>query len=181
VWAYGYAGLAPTYFLTSGGDPIPGAGRGNRSFYRAGFYGSLYVGRFDLTGAYQRASDNVFLATGTAANTALPSGSHSPVWNTGTLEVHYTYSPQLFFIGRYELVRVSQQTFDVDPNSGTPTPGDLGNLDAFTIGYRYYPFMHSRAGLAWHQEFASIRTKATSSTGQDQRNNSYFMGFDFAF
>ena len=58
---------------------------------------------------------------------------------------------------------------------------ELGNADVFTVGYRYYPFMHSRAGLAWHQEFATGRSRLTSASGQDQRNNSYFMGFDFAF
>jgi len=41
--------------------------------------------------------------------------------------------------------------------------------------------MHSRAGLAWHQEFATELTKHTSDTGLDQRTSSYFMGFDFAF
>jgi hypothetical protein len=174
VGAYGFFGLEPTYFLTSGGVPIASAGRGNRSFYRVGVYGSAYIGKFDVTGVYQRSLDNVYLATATAANTTLPIGSHSPQWNTGTIEAHYTYSPQLIIIGRYELVRVSQQVFDTSAS-------DLGNLDAFTIGYRYYPFMHSRAGLAWHQEFASIRTKGTSSTGADQRVNSYFMGLDFAF
>lgn len=174
VGAYGFFGLEPTFFLTSGGIPIAGAGRGNRSYYRIGFYGTAYIGRFDITGVYQRSLDNVYLATGTPANRVLPAGSHSPTWNTATIEAHYTYSPQLIFIGRYELVRMSQQTFDGNP-------GDLGNLDAFTVGYRYYPFMHSRAGLAWHQEFASIRTKLTSATGQDQRSSSYFMGFDFAF
>ena len=174
VGAYGLFGLEPTYFLTSGGEPILGAGRGGRSFYRAGVYGSLYINKFDLTGVYQRSLDNVYLATATPANSILPAGSHSPQWSTGTFEAHYTYSPQLIIIGRYELVRVGQQIFDTSAS-------DLGNLDAFTIGYRYYPFMHSRAGLAWHQEFASIRTIGTSNTGADQRVSSYFMGFDFAF
>jgi len=174
VGAYSFVGLEPTYFLTSGGVPVAGAGRGNRSFYRIGAYGSLYLGKFDLTGVYQRSLDNVFLATATPAGTTLPTGAHSPSWNTGTFEAHYTYSPQLIIIGRYELVRMSQQTFD-------GVPSDLGNLDSFTIGYRYYPFMHSRAGLAWHQEFASILSKGTSPAGQDQRVSSYFMGFDFAF
>jgi hypothetical protein len=174
VGAYGYVGQAPTFFLTSGGVPIPGSGRGNRSFYRAGAYASFYLGRFDFTGIYQRASDNAFLANATAANQTLPSGAQSPVWNTGTLEAHYTYSPQLIFIGRYELVRMVQQALAANP-------GDLGNLDAFTLGYRYYPFMHSRAGLAWHQEVASVRSKLTSLNGQDQRSTSVFMGFDFAF
>ena len=42
VGVYGYFGESPTYFQTSGGNPIPGTGMGNRSFYRAGAYGHWY-------------------------------------------------------------------------------------------------------------------------------------------
>jgi hypothetical protein len=134
----------------------------------------VYLGRFDLATVFQRAGDNVYLGNALSPNDTLPVGAHGPIWNTGTFEAHYTYSPQLIIIGRYELVRMSQQALDSNPS-------DLGNLDVFTIGYRYYPFMHSRAGLAWHQEFATLKSKLTSDTGQDQRSSSYFMGFDFAF
>ena len=174
VGAYGYAGLRPSFFLTSGGEVIPGAGRGNRSFTRAGVYASTYFGKFDVTGVYQFATDNVFLANATPTTGVLPDGAQGPKWHTGTIEAHYTYSPQLILIGRYELVRMSRQVL-------ASNPSELGNADVFTIGYRYYPFMHSRDGLAWHQEYATIRSKLTSSTGQDQRTSSYFMGFDFAF
>ena len=176
VGAFGWAGLRPTFFLTSGGVAIPGAGRGNRSFYRAGVYGTLYISKFDVTGVYQRAEDNVFLANAAPANdpTLLPAGAQGPIWNTGTIEAHYTFSPQLFFIGRYELTRISRQAL-------ASNPSDLGNADVFTLGYRYYPFMHSRDGLAWHQEFSTINFKGLASSGKDQRMSSYFMGFDFAF
>ncbi len=62
---------------------------------------------------YQSASDNVHFANLTSAggpipaNQPLPVGAQGPIWNTATFEAHYTYSPQLFFIGRYELVRVA--------------------------------------------------------------------------
>jgi hypothetical protein len=174
VGSYGIIGFNPTFFLTSAGVPIPGTGRGNRSFYRVGVYGNLYLGRFDFTGVYQRASDNVFIANAVAASAPLPIGAQGPQWNTGTFEAHFTYSPKLFFIGRYEIVRVAKQVLATNPS-------DLGNTDVVTIGYRYYPFMNSRAGLAWHQEYATMRMKGTSSTGLNQRNSSYFMGFDFAF
>ena len=175
VGMYVYYGMQPTFFLTSGGEAIPGTGSGNESFYRLGFYGNLYVGRFDLTGVFQHASDNVFLGTGTPADgTPPPDGATDPVWNTVTLEAHYTYTPRLFFLGRYELVRMSEQAF-------AEFPSDLGNVDVFTIGCRLYPFINSRAGLSWHTEFSSARSRLTSDTGQDQRNNSFFTGLDFAF
>ena len=139
-----------------------------------------------MTGVYQRAGDNVFLANAVSASpfavstptvnqpTVLPAGAQGPTWNTGTIEAHYTYSPQLFIIGRYELTRISRQVLATNPS-------DLGSADVFTIGYRYYPFMHSRDGLAWHQEFSTINLKGLATSGQDQRTSSYFMGFDFAF
>jgi hypothetical protein len=178
VGAYLFSGFRPTFFLTAADTAIPGTGRGNRSFYRAGAYASIYVGRFDVTGVYQRALDNVFLANGVVGANgapALPAGAQGTLWDTGTIEAHYTYSPKLFFLARYELARVRRQAV-----AGF-APSDFGNADVVTVGYRYYPFMHSRAGLAWHQEFATELTKHTSATGLDQRTSSYFMGFDFAF
>jgi len=174
VGAFGTLGLRPTYFLTSGGEAIPGAGRGNRSFYRAGVYGNLYIKKFDVSVVYEHSADDVYLGNLTPSNGILPAGAQGPAWNTATIEAHYTYSPQLFILGRYELVRMSQQAL-------ASNPSELGNADVFTVGYRYYPFMHSRAGLAWHQEYATIRSRMTSLSGQDQRTSSYFMGFDFAF
>jgi hypothetical protein len=179
IGAYMVYGMRPTFSLTSGGMPIAGTGRGNKPFNRVGVYGNLYIGKFDLTGVYQRATDDAYLANGLAADgTALAPGLQNAVWNTGTFEAHYTYSPKLFFLGRYELVRMSQQAQATNTN-------DFGNVDVFTVGYRYYPFIHSRAGFAWHQEFATLHSKGTGvdSTGAplDQRFNSLFMGFDFAF
>jgi len=175
VGAYAYYGMQPTFFLTSGGEDIPGTGDGNKRFYRVGFYGSMYVGRFDLMGVFQHASDDAFLGTGTVGEgTPLPEGAQDPAWNIVTLEAHFTYSPRVFFLGRYELVRMSQQAL-------ADSPSDLGNVDVFTIGLRYYPFINSRVGLAWHTEYSSARIKKTSDTGQDQRNNSFFSGLDFAF
>jgi hypothetical protein len=176
VGVYIYRGSQPTYFLTYDGEDIPGTGEGNQSFYRLAFYGSLYVGRFDLTGVYQHASDNVYLGIGAAADGTqpLPEGAQDPAWNIGTFEAHFTYSPKLFILGRYEVVRMSQQALAENPSS-------LGNVDAVTIGYRFYPFINSRAGFAIHQEFSSVRSRLTSDAGADQRNSSFFTGLDFAF
>lgn len=174
VGVYGVTGLRPTYSLTSGGEPIAGTGRGNKSFYRVGAYGNLYVGKFDLAGVYQHASDNVFLANGTPANGELPEGAQGATWNIGTFEGHYLYSPKHFILGRYELVRMSRQPL-------SDLPSDYGNIDVFTAGYRFYPFINSRAGFAWHIEFSTLKAVKTADSGADQRSNSFFTGFDFAF
>ena len=67
-------------------------------------------------------------------------------------------------------------------SNGAPVTGSLGNTDAWVAGYRWYPIMSSRAGIAWHMEYAHVRTSGTSAvTGSDVRSSSVMVGFDFAF
>jgi hypothetical protein len=62
------------------------------------------------------------------------------------------------------------------------TPSNLGNIDNYVIGYRYNPFMTSRAGFAFHNEFSWLRQRGTSPvTFTDLESNSLMAGFDFAF
>jgi hypothetical protein len=90
-------------------------------------------------------------------------------------ESHYIVNPQLVLINRYELIRMSQQAL---PDS----PGNLGNIDALTFGLRYYPFMSSRAGFAFHNEYSIVRQRGVSPvTGRDLTSSSLLFGFDFAF
>jgi len=60
-------------------------------------------------------------------------------------------------------------------------PQNLGNVDSFTIGYRWYPIMLSRAGLAFHNEYAQAKMGNLSASGQDQINRSVMVGFDFDY
>jgi hypothetical protein len=186
VGVFGYRGESSTFFLTSGGIVVPGTGRGNKSFYRAGAYGIWYVGNFDFSTLYMHGADNVFLGTGTAANQPLmlPPGARRPAWNGGFAELHYTYSPQLILVGRYEAIRMSHQAFPLGTTlaNGAPLTSNFGNIDAVVIGYRWYPIMSSRAGLAFHQEYAHVRSKHTSPVfGRDVGTSSILMGFDVAF
>ena len=177
VGAYGYVGESPTFFQTSGGSPIPGTGMGNRSFYRLGAYGHWFVNKFDFYTFYLHGSDNVFLGNGVAANqpSSLPIGAVGPVWNGGFIEGHYNPTPRLIFTGRYELNRMSRQA-----NPGIRA--DSGNLDSWTIGYRWYPIMSPRAGLAWTQEYSRVTNAgAAPLSGKDDTHDSYLMGFDFDF
>ncbi len=186
VGAYGYWGHSPTYYLTSGGQAIPGTGQGNRPFYRAGAYGIWYLHKWDFSTTYMHGKDNAFLGTGTPANqpALLPPGAQAPVWNGGFVETHYTWNPQLILVGRYEGIRISQQALPIGtllPN-GAAVTSDYGNTDAGVLGFRYYPIMMSRAGLALHTEYARVRIRHGSPvTGQDNSTNSFMMGFDFAF
>jgi hypothetical protein len=175
--AYYYVGRRPTFFQTVGGNAISGAGEGNKSFYRTGVAGDLYYGKFNFMPFFLHGWDSAFLGTATPANASLPFGAHAPTWNGGFLETHYYYSPQLVFTGRYELVRMSRQAFPgAAPGATSCTISDpinpcaqsnLGNIDAFSVGFRWYPIMFSRAGLAWHNEYSIVRTYGATPLSGD--------------
>ena len=184
--AYMYRGQSPTYYQTSGGVAIPGTGLGDRPFYRAGAYGIWYAGKFDFSTLFMHGEDNVLLGTGTPANQigTLPAGAQSPVWNGGFIEGHYTYSPQLILVGRYETIHMAKQALPIGsplPN-GVPVTSNFGNTNAYVGGFRWYPIMSSRAGLAVHVEYANVRvTGAAPVSGRDVRSSSVMLGFDFAY
>ena len=200
IGGYAMIGLAPTTWLTNGGPnaPIGGSGTGNKAFHREGFVGQFYFGpHVDLQVVTQHGWDNAWFGqgygdfidnpTGTCPNSTgtqacnnntglgLPSGSRAPTWNGVLLEPHYVYSPQLIFIGRYETIRMSQQA-----TAGAPS--NLGNITTYTIGYRYNPFMTSRAGFAIHNEFNWLKQDGTSPvTNTNLATGELLLGFDFDF
>jgi hypothetical protein len=173
VGAYLFTGEAPTLSLTSGGAFV--SGRGNKSFHREGAFALLYAKKLDFTLYYQHGWDSAFFGTSTPADgTPLPAGAQSPSWNGGFVETHFTLNPQLFFIQRSEWVRMSRQAL-------TSNPANLGDTDAYTVGFRWYPFMFSRAGFAFHNEYSIVRQKSASPTGLNLTGSSALFGFDFAF
>ncbi|MGA8618156.1 MAG: hypothetical protein WB660_06490, partial [Candidatus Sulfotelmatobacter sp.] len=108
--------------------------------------------------------------------TTLPSFARAPTWNGVLFEPHYVYSPQLIFIGRYETIRMSQQA-----NALPGVPSNLGNISTYTIGYRYNPFMTSRAGFAWHNEYNWLHQDGTAPDGTNINTSELLLGFDFDF
>ena len=190
VGGYAMYGVAPTTYLTSGGVPIPGSGIGNKTFSRVGFEGLFYLGQhLDFQVFTQHGSDSAWfgacygdIITGTCDpgsqnNTTgvLPAGARNPTWNGAFVETHYVYSPQLTIFQRSEWIRMSQQAFATNPSN-------LGDIDNYVVGYRYNPFMTSRAGFAFHNEYSWIRQRGTSPvTATDLSSNSLMLGFDFDF
>ena len=166
---YAYFGRRPTFSATTSATatgpcstsppspgcftPIAGEGLGNKSFYRVGFAGDLYIlqGKWEFLPFFMHGYDNVFLGTATPANQPLPAGAQAPTWNGGFIESHYYVNPQLVLTGRYELIRMSRQAF-------SSTQSNLGDIDAYSVGYRWYPIMFSRAGVAFHNEFSLVKT-----------------------
>jgi hypothetical protein len=205
---YAMYGDAATYYRTLGGIPIPGSGIGNKSFSREGFVGQLYFTQhFDVQIVTQHGQDSAWFGQGygnavatdgnggttcvgnpgtngcppdNTPGTTLPAGARAPSWNGATFEAHYVYSPQLIFIGRYELERMSQQ-------STVGLASNLGNISNYTIGYRYNPFMTSRAGFAWHNEFDLFHQNGTGPTSPvtgaptNLTISELLLGFDFDF
>ena len=173
VGGYLFIGNGPTYNLNSGGVPITGVG--NKPFNREGAFALIYVKKLDFQLFYQHGWDSAYFGTSTAANQPLPPGASAPSWNGGFVEAHYVFSPQMVFIQRDEFVRMAQQAL--------PTiPGNTGNTNAYTFGFRYYPFMFSRAGFAYHAEYSLVQGKGASPLTFTQLNSSsVFLGFDFAF
>jgi hypothetical protein len=206
IGAFAYIGQAPTYFQFTqttttqvgtdiAGNPVnqtttagvPGTGIGNKSFYRAGLIAQIYIKKYDLTAMYFHSADSPFLGTGTAANAPLPVGAQKPIWNGALFESHYMTNPQLMLIQRVELVRMSQQALPIvagtlyTPGVSVPS-SDFGNEEVYTFGWRYYPFISSRAGFAFHNEYAFSHQVGTSPvTGRNLDFSSLLVGFDFAF
>jgi hypothetical protein len=204
VGFYAMIGEAPTYYLTNGGptDPasvIPGSGRANRPFNREGFVGLFYFGKLDFQVVTQHGWDSAWFGAGygdfpggnassgnNLPGTTLPVGARAPSWNGYLVETHYVYSPQLIFIQRSEWERMSQQACPIATCAGsstvTPLASNTGNIDMYTMGFRYMPIMTSRAGFAWHNEYSWVRQRGTSPvTFTDLTSSSLMSGFDFDF
>ena len=186
IGVYAYRGSRPTTFETLDGEPVAGTGLGTKPFYRAGATGDFFLGNLELLPLYMHAEDDVRLATQTTGQDPIPSGARSPSWNAALLEAHYYVGHQFVVMGRRESVRMSRQTMP-------DTPSDLGNIDATAVGFRWYPIMLSRTGLALHGEYALSSTTGAaplSGLGSGQppldagtrvKSSSVFMALDFAF
>jgi|HubBroStandDraft_6_1064221.scaffolds.fasta_scaffold01669_17 hypothetical protein len=186
--AYAYVGQRPTYYQTSQGVQL--VGLGNEPFYRVGFAGQLHFKNLELLPFFMHGHDSAYLGTSTADNGSLPLGAHAPSFNGGFIEGQYFVNPQLVFFGRYEKVDVGQQAFS---SSVSGLPGDYGNVTAYSVGYRWYPIMFSRGGVAWHNEYSisksiGIVPESGDGTGLPPLlptngvwSSSVFIGFDFDF
>lgn len=186
IGAFSYLGQRPTYFQTAQAGAEPLVGIGNEPFYRAGVNADLYLGKLELLPLFMHGWDNAYLGNSLPSNGVLPSGAQAPTFNGGFLEAHYYVSPQLVFMGRYEKVNVGTQ-------ANINNPSSYGNVTAYSVGYRWYPIMFSRAGLAWHNEYSisksiGIVPESGDGTGLPPLSptngvwsSSLLFGFDFDF
>ena len=179
IGAFAYIGERPTSFQTSGGEILGGTGSNRKTFYRAGLAGDFFLHQLEFLPFYLHGNDNAFLASGTPVNQPLIDGARDASWNGGFLETHYYINQQFVLLQRVETIRMSQQAL-------SDTPHNLGNVDAYTFGTRYYPFMFSRAGLALHGEYSLVRTVSpgqldTEGPTVNIWSSSLLFAFDFDF
>lgn len=198
-----YIGQWPTYFQTSGGNAIAGTGTGNKIWTASGASLLWFTPKWVWDNVFVHGTENAYLATNTPSNTSLPAGARTAIWNGGFSEADYMYTPQLAFIGRYEMVRMAQQGYaigtpvspgSVNNTSVSPTiiNGDTGNLDALTFGIRWYPFMTTWDGFAVNPEYSVIRSRGVTNNlfagnysatynNRDAQSSSIFLGLNFEF
>jgi hypothetical protein len=189
IGAFSYFGVRPTYYGTSNDGTVQLVGLGNKPFYRVGVGGDFFLKKLEFLPLFMYGHDNPYLGTGGLPSTsALPVGAQAPAFVGGFLESHYYVSPQLVFFGRFEKIDVAQQAF---VNAGFPN--DYGNVTAYAVGYRWYPIMFSRAGLAWHNEYSIVKSNGflplsgngaglqVFSTANPVWSSSVMIGFDFDF
>ena len=188
VGVFSYLGQRPTYYQTSNGGTLDLVGLGNKPFYRMGVAGDFFLNKLEILPLFMYGHDNPYLGAGVPSNSMLPPGAKAPAFVGGFLESHYYVSPQLVFFGRFEKIGVSQQPF---VNAGFPNK--YGNVNGYAIGYRWYPIMFSRAGLAWHNEYSRARSNGflplsgdgaglqVFNTANPVWSSTVMLGFDFDF
>jgi hypothetical protein len=188
VQAFAYIGQRPTYYETSGGVPL--VGLGNKPFYRIGVDGIFTYKNLELLPLFMHGYDSAYLGSGTSSQDTLPTGAQAPTFNGGFLEAHYFFDPQNVALFRFEKINVGTQPFS---SAISGNPGDYGNVVAYSFGYRWYPIMFSRAGLAIDAEYSRTKSigivpESGDGTGGPPLfptdgvwSSSIFLGFDFDF
>jgi hypothetical protein len=90
----------------------------------------------------------------------------------------------MILLGRYETLRMSQQAGGAitTPTGSTPA-SNYGDITTYTMGFRYNPFMTSRAGLAYHAEYNWFHQDGTAPApvGGNLTSSELLFGFDFDF
>jgi hypothetical protein len=187
IGAFAYIGQRPTGYLTEGGTQLVGID--NKPFFRIGFAGDLSYKNLELLPLFMYGHDNPYLGIpGLASTVPLPLGAQAPTFYGGFLEAHYYFNPQNVALARFEQINVGQQAFS---NIGDGSSSN-GNITALTFGYRWYPIMFSRGGVALDGEFSRVRTIGQEPLGGISSgavadptaatwSNSIFFGIDFDF
>ncbi len=188
VGAFAYIGQRPTNYETELGTQLVGIN--NKPFYRIGFAGDLSYKNLELMPLFMYGHDNPYLGQfGVPSTLPLPTGAQAPTFYGGFLEAHYYFNPQNVALARFEQINVGQQA--ISP-AVSGISGSNGNITAVSFGYRWYPIMFSRAGVALDGEYSRVRTIGEEPESGDGSgvvgnptagvwSNSIYFGIDFDF
>lgn len=169
IGVFGARTTWPTTSFTSGDEPIPGAGGDLKSSSKFGATADLW---FNSTVTPLHAI--LVFAHGKDGKDVIPGATRDGSFNGGFLELGWTPTLKTTLFYRYDLVRNSTQGI-------LDNPKDLNDEDAHTVGLRKTLSYSNRAEYAIHAEFTTLRAKRAASDGSEVRNNTAFIGIDFAY
>jgi hypothetical protein len=160
---------------------------------------------FDLSGNFLENKLNIFgvVLFGQDAQELINNNlganvSASPKYWGGFIEANYIAMPKLVLIGRYDWIKNTSQPCDqintnvggaggcapansaLVPNTVISSDG-YNDVDAYTIAARYALVIHNRGEIWVHTELNETTNKGTAFNGDDLRNDTVFLGLDFAF
>jgi hypothetical protein len=169
VGAFGSYTTWPTDTLTKNSVPIPGQGSGLKASSKVGFDAHFWFGP-TVTPLHLI----IVAAHGQDHKALIPDATRDGTFNGGFVELGYTPTLRTTVFGRYDVIR--NHTQGVAEN-----PRNLNDEDAETIGLRHTFNFTNRTEYALHAEFSSKRTALAAADGSDVKNNTLFLGIDFAF
>ncbi len=166
-----------TSAATSSPTPIAGTGRNHKNYYRAGADLSWILGYpstpFFFTVAYMYGRESAGLAAGTDPTGTIDLSTQDNSFHGGFAELDWAPTINFVLFARYDGVRYAT------------APGDV---DAGTLGVRYYLALGPRASMAVHAEVHADRNRGfdpvaggPSWNGGDVNVQSALLGLDFAY
>lgn len=159
----------PTSTLTQNSEPIPRQGSDLKGSSKVGLDAHLWFGPtvtpLHLIMVFAHGQDDRAL---------IPDATRDGAFNGGFVELGYTPTLRTTVFGRYDAIRNHTQGV-------ADHPQHLNDEDAATVGLRHTFNFTSRAEYALHAELSTMRTKLAAADDSDVRNNTLFLGIDFAF
>jgi hypothetical protein len=164
-------GLTP---LTAPIDPTASASTGGSTRpitkYGLDLSGNFLNNQLNVFGVLMRGKDDKDLAL-------VASAQDAEYWG-GFVEANYMMNPKLVLIGRYDIIR---NTTQADPTINSTSK----DQDALTLSARYALAIHNRGEIWVHSELNTTNNKLTAVDASlnpvDQRDNTFFLGLDFAY
>ncbi|MHB8482272.1 MAG: hypothetical protein ACYDBV_05995 [Nitrospiria bacterium] len=140
----------------------------------------------DLSGNFLNNKLNVFgvYMMGQDPKELIPNATDDAKFWGGFVEANYMATPKLVLIGRYDMIRNSTEPMaTITPTIGGPALNSSGynDVDGYTLAARYALSITNRGEIWTHVEFNETTDKMVAFDGSDQKNDTLFLGFDFAY